>query len=120
MARLAKRYILLHQDNQKRNSPEFLKSRILKRYQQVDRKHFLWVRVSIAENNGSIFHFDSIIFFAGGGGGGIAIIIIFCGSLSMRVAIAENNGSIFHFNSIILFAGEGGAPLLLFSVGPSV
>ena len=24
---------------QKRNSPEFLKSRILKRYQQVDRKH---------------------------------------------------------------------------------
>ena len=62
----------------------------------------------------------SIPLFSLRGGGGIAIIIIFCGSLSMRVAIAENNGSIFHFNSIILFAGEGGAPLLLFSVGPSV
>ena len=31
--------------------------------------HFLSIRVSIAENNGSIFNFDSIILSGGGHGG---------------------------------------------------
>ena len=51
------------------------------------------MRVSIAENNGSIFHCDFHYFVSGGGG--VAITIIFCG---------ENNGSSFHFESII-FSG---------------
>ena len=49
--------------------------------------HFLSIRVSIAESNGSIFHFDSTIFSGGGGGGARAMIIIFFGSM-------------FHFPSI--------------------
>ena len=51
--------------------------------------HFLSTGVSMAENTGSIFHFDSII-FSGGGGGARAMNIIFFGSM-------------FHFPSIRFF-----------------
>ena len=63
--------------------------------------YFPSIRISRIDHNGSIFHFESIIFK--GAEGGVHLFHF----LSMRVSIAENSGSTFHFDSII-FSGGGG------------